>query len=452
MSPLEIMRERRAAKKAELDELLALPTTEKRDLNSDEDAKFESLVEEIRKQDDRIAELEQQEKRESAAAEARAASGDTGRQVARVQEPPVYTADGLTGNSFFRDLAAARLGGDDMAADRLRRNTAMVAEQRALGNTGAVGGSGGEFAPPVWLVDEYIALVRAGRVTADLFNQQTIPAGVSSVNLPKVLTGTTVAPQTTQNTAGSQTDMTTGYVQTGFATLIGKQVVSQQLIDQSAIPFDKVILGDLASAYAQQVGTQVLNGTGAGSGTGAVVNGLASATFGSTTTWTQAAPTVAGFYGQASKALAAFQTARFVPPTAWLMHPRRWYWLVSQVDSSNRPLVVPQGNAFNAIATLESTPAQGLAGIFLGLPVYIDPNISITGGAGSNQDNVYLLRQDDLWFFESEPQPEVFREPYSDSAGVLFRMMGYVGTILNRYTASLGVITGTGLVTPVWAS
>ena len=56
MNPLEIMRERRAAKKAELDALLAAPTDEKRDLTEDEDTQFGKLVTEIRGQDERIAE------------------------------------------------------------------------------------------------------------------------------------------------------------------------------------------------------------------------------------------------------------------------------------------------------------------------------------------------------------------------------------------------------------
>jgi HK97 family phage major capsid protein len=467
-TPLEVMEARLAELRKESEALydqrgalIDKAASEKRGFTDAEQATYdeastkrEAIEKEIGPVAERVTELREQDKREKAAAAARVETGEAGEQRgnATVTDPPVYVRNGGNGQSYFRDLAKAKFSDDPEAASRLRRNSAMAQESRALGNTNAAGGSGGEFAPPAWLVDDYVALVRAGRVTANLFNAHPIPAGTSSINLPKVLTGTTVALQSSQNSALSQTDLTTGSVQTGFATLGGKQLVSQQLLDQSALNFDQVILGDLASAYAQQVGSQVLNGTGTGSGTNAVVNGLANATAGTTTTWTQASPTVAGFYGQSAKTLAAFETARYAPPTAWLMHPRRWYWLVAQVDSNNRPLVVPQGNAFNPVATQESMPAAGLAGMYLGLPVYIDPNIATNGGAGTNQDNVYLLKQDDLWFFESTPQPEVFRETYADSAGVLFRMMGYVGTILNRYTASIAVISGTGLVTPAFAS
>jgi hypothetical protein len=91
-------------------------------------------------------------------------------------------------------------------------------------------------------------------------------------------------------------------------------------------------------------------------------------------------------------------------------------------------------------------------GTFHGLPVYIDPLVPINLGGGTNQDNIYLLKTDDLVLLESPPKVEVFREPYADSLGVLIRMYAYVATILNRHPESIGVITGTGLVTPTFAS
>jgi hypothetical protein len=48
-------------------------------------------------------------------------------------------------------------------------------EARAIGNTNATGGSGGELAPPTWLVNEWINLLRPGRVTADLFKKGADP-------------------------------------------------------------------------------------------------------------------------------------------------------------------------------------------------------------------------------------------------------------------------------------
>jgi HK97 family phage major capsid protein len=445
------LRDKRDAKQKEIDGLTAALVSENRSFTDDEDAAFKAAVEEIRKFDERITELVELDKRQSEAAEARKAVGDVGEQRAVVNEPEIYVKNGP--HSYFRDLYALQRGGVGReVTDRLQRHQTHQVEKRALGNTNAAGGSGGEWAPPDWVIDEWIGLIRPGRILANLFNHEDVPVGISSINYPKLLTGTTVALQSTQNTALSSTDPTTGYVQTGFSTLGGKNVMSQQLMDQ-ARNFDNVITADLAAAYAQQVGTQVYLGTGNGSGTNSVINGLGSATIGSTQTWNQASPTVAGFYGQCASLLQKFFSARLAPPSHWIMSPRRWYWLVAQTDPNGRPLVVPDAQAFNPIASQNVPPTPfGQVGTFQGVPVVIDPLVPTNVGTGTNQDVVYLVKADDLVLFESAPQVEMFREPYADSMGILFRLYAYVGTILNRHPESIGVLTGTGLTPPQFQS
>ena len=275
---------------------------------------------------------------------------------------------------------------------------------------------------------------------------------MSSINIPRLVTGTSVAVQSTQNSALSSTDLTTAFVSTGFTTLGGTQTVSQQIIDQSAVPFDRVVLSDLASAYATQIGFQAINGTGTGVNNNSVVNGLANAVVpaGNQVTFTQATPTAAQFWGICASAYSTFVTTRFAPPTCWLMHPRRWFWLMSKSDANGRPLVVPSAYAQNPMGVNPSPTPAGYSGDFMGLPVYTDPQIGITGGVGTNQDTLWLLKADDLWLFESPPQVEAFREPLAGSVSVLFRMYAYVGTVLNRRSTSIVTINGTGLVTPVF--
>lgn len=432
---------------------------EKRSLTAAEQAQIDAVIDEVTQIDERIAELREADARSAASAAARVRFGvtDTGSSgVVHVRsEPTVYNPGNRLERSYFRDLARAQLFGDRDAADNLHRHGQQMLERpeyRALGNTNATGGSGGEFAPPAYLLEEWIPLARPGRVTADLFNRMDVPPGKSSVNLPKIQTGTTVALQTTQNSSLSQTDLTTAYVTTGFGTVGGKQVVSQQLIDQSGIDFDSVIAGDLMGAWGQNIGTNVISGAGTGNSTNSVVNGLINASIPAANqiTFTSGSPTAALFYSKAAGALSAFATNRFADPTHWLMHPRRWFWLLAQTDSAGRPLVVPiAAQAYNPMGNQE-TPGKvaGVVGSFLGLPVVVDPLLPTNVGAGTNQDNVYLIKADDLWFFESPPQMEVFRETYSDSLGVLYRLHSYIGTILNRQAYSLAVISGSGLVAP----
>jgi HK97 family phage major capsid protein len=433
--------------------VLDVALTEARGLTDAEQASHDGLTAEITElrtreplMEQRVAELAESERREALAAKARVESGSTGEQRsggAQVTDPEVY-AKGNHQRSFWLDAFRSNVGGDPQAGERLRRHAAQMGdvETRALGNTNTTGGSGGELAPPLWLVQDYIKLARAGRVTADLYMKSDVPTGVSSVNLPRILTGTTVAPQTTQNTALSQTDLTTGFVSTGFVTIGGKQLVSQQLLDQSAIDFDTVITSDLAAAYAQQIGSQVLNGAGTGANNNAVVNGLNNATVANTQALA-ASFTATNFYSKANGLLAGFATTRFLPPEVWVMHPRRWYWLMAQVDANGRPLVVPRDVAFNPIGSNEDpSGVQGAVGHFLGLPVVIDPNMGTTFGTGTNEDRVFLLRASDLWLFESPTVAEVFRETYADQNSVLFRLYSYAGTILNRYPASVATLTG----------
>jgi HK97 family phage major capsid protein len=254
--------------------------------------------------------------------------------------------------------------------------------------------------------------------------------------------------QNPQNTALSQTDLTTNSVSSSITTVGGKQVVSMQLLQQSGLNFDEVILGDLAADYAKQLDTQWLSGTGA-NGQLRGVTGAA----GATVTYTDASPAVAGagkFYAQVAKAIQTVETTRYAPPDTILMHPRRWAWLTASFDGNNRPLIVPSSNGYNAIGTPGAVKEQGLVGEVLGLPVYTDPNIATNLGAGTNQDTVYVLKASDLWLWETAVQAEAFTATYADSMGVLFRLFAYSASIPDRYAASICLISGTGLVTPAF--
>lgn len=439
------MRSRRTAVKDALDAILVIPTAEQRDLRASESRDFDRAAETIRSIDERIDELEATQTRSNFAAETTRMSGMSGLQSGYVTDPAVYRRDNPAGPSFFRDLASARLQGDPDAGERLVRNNREV---RALGNTGAAGGSGGEFAPPAWFLEQFVKLARPGRVVADRATKMPLPSGVSSVNIPRVATGTTTAVQTTQNTAVSQTDLTTTALTSGIVTIAGKQVVSRQLLDQSGLDLDMVILGDLAADAAKQVDLQVISGSGVSQVTGILnVAGITQVAY------TQATPAVAGtggFYATLNKAISAIATARFAPPDCILMHPRRWSWVAAAFDGQNRPLVSPSGNAFNQVAEAGNVDAQGPVGQMAGLPVYLDANIPTNLGAGTNQDPVIVARMSDLFLWESPVNMQVFEQPYADSMGVLYRAHEYLSFQGGRYPASIAIVNGTGTVLPVY--
>jgi HK97 family phage major capsid protein len=312
------------------------------------------------------------------------------------------------------------------------------------------GGNNSEFVPPLWLEDQFIKFVRPGRITANLCTLGTVPPGTDSINIPKINTGTAEAVQATQNTGVQQTDLTTTSVASPVQTIAGGQTVSLQLIEQSPLNIDEIILQDLSADYAKQLDVQVLSGTGSsGQVTGMLVQAGTTAV-----TWTQATPALGGaggLYAKIANAIQSIHTSRFLPPTAIIMHPRRWAWAESQSDGNNRPLIVPHaGGPWNAVGNLENQVSQGYVGTVLGLPVFVDALIPVNGGAGTNQDTVVVAKMDDIWLWEGQVKAEAFQQTYANQMSVFVRLYNYVAFQPGRYAQSIALITGSGAITPTF--
>jgi HK97 family phage major capsid protein len=364
-------------------------------------------------------------------------------------EPEVYRRGGEV--SYFRDLmrAQTRTGtGVSEAGERLQRNarqfadtvrSAPASETRALSTTD---GAGGDFVPPLWLINQFIELARPGRVTADLVNGQVLPGGTDTISLPRLATGTAVAQQATQNTAIQNTDATTNSVSAAVVTLAGGQSMAQQLLDQSPINMDEILLEDLASDYAVKADTLVLtnnatNVVGLFNAAGTNVNVTATTLTGAGSVWSKLA-----------EAIATIHTSRYMPPTAIVMHPRRWASYLASVDTQNRPLIVP--DAMNPIATSDGVISAGRVGTMQGLPVYTDPNIQTNLGAGTNQDPIYVIRQRDIIFYESAPRAEASIQPGFNTLTVNLRFYRYAALHASRFPKSIAVLNGVGLVAPTF--
>lgn len=446
---LAALLEQRAGLKSTLDAVLVAPTAEERGLTDDEKKSFEDAELALRAHDDQIeavrsqmAKLEDAEKRSAAADKLRDDLGQaTGerRSPARVgDEPATYRKNGP--QSYFLDLTRSQLLGSRDATERLLRNDREV---RALSTTD---GAGGEFVPPLWMMNEAITLARAGRVVADQVGHMALPGGTDSISLPRLATGTAVAEQSTQNSAVQNTDATTNSVTANVATIAGQQVVSLQLLEQSPITsIDQILLEDLAADYATKVDVFVI----ANNATNKV--GLLSVSGLNAVTYTDASPTVAELYPKVSDGIQRVHTGRFLPPQKIFMHPRRWAWFTAQVDTAGRPLVVPLANApQNVLATFEGVNSEGLVGFLQGLPVYVDPSIPTNLGAGANEDRIIIARTDDIKLMEGTPRAEAFREPLAAQLSVLLRFYNYVALHASRHPESISVIAGTGLIAPTF--
>jgi HK97 family phage major capsid protein len=304
-------------------------------------------------------------------------------------------------------------------------------------------GSGGEFVPPIYLTEQYVPLARAARVFADAQSKMQLPPGTMSINIPKVYGGTTVAVQGTQNTNVSDTDLETEYVTFPVVTVAGAQVLSLQLLERSPIAFDDVVMKDLALAQAAYLDQQCISGTGSGG----QMTGVYNTTGINTVTWTQASPTIKGLYGQMAYAKSLIANARFLPATHIFFTPTRWEWIEQQVDSNNRPLVLPaQNGPWNVMqVSPDMATAEGLTGgRMLSCAVTQDFNIPQT--VSSNQDIVIIQKADDNYLYESPLITRALPQTYGAQLSVLLQLYGYAAFTAARYPVSNTVITGTGLV------
>lgn len=448
--------EERAALVSEVDAIIDGAADEKRSLKPEEDGKLDERAASIAEKDEaitkmrsRIIETEEREARSAREAEVRAEHGQTGPQsearAVVTSEPETYRKGGQT--SYFRDLVAVGLQrGDTRAAlDRLARNNKEVAvESRALSTTD---GAGGDFVPPMWMVNDYVQLARTARPTADRVRNETLPTGTDQINVPKILTGTAVAEQATQNSAVQNTDATTGSVAANVATLAGQQVVAVQLIEQSPINMDTILLQDLAFDYAAKVDLFVLNNNATNK------KGLLQETGTNAITYTSGSPTPALLYSKLADAIQQVTTNRFLPPDTIVMHPRRWASLIAAVDTAGRPLFIgaPGQNGMNSLGVQNGVAgANGVVGNIAGIDVIVDPQVPTNLGAGTNQDPIIVFRASDSILWEGAPHAEAFRETKADQLSVLLRFYRYAAFTTARYAKSVSVVNGTGLIAPTF--
>jgi HK97 family phage major capsid protein len=488
----------------QMDEILKVPTAEKRGLNTDEQTKFDAAQSEIEALDAQLTKFREQRDRETRAAQARAGdpAPENGRAatVKVLDEPTIYGK--YSGNSFFLDTARAEIQNNDEARSRLNRHKQELdvllperrkaAERRAekrvretfgeeaYGRAGVnpferrfisrTDGQGGYFVPPLWLVDEYIPYLRAGRVFADMWTSLPLPAGTDSINVPRVVLGTASGPQTADGATLPGRDIQDSFVNALVRTVAGQQDAAIQLLDQSPVAFDQIIFKDIMADLAMNLSGQLIVGSGTngqltglypqgtingGSTPGFIVNNTANA-------WTAQAGT-ANFYASTAQLVSQISRKRFRPPTGLVTNPAVWYAMASATDTQGRPLVMPsqQGLGYNQAAGDDDGPVtEGPVGHILGVPWKVDPNIPLTFGGtvapsiqtisqgnvaptdGSGGNPVYTpiiaAVWDDLYLFEGELRTRTLSEVLSGTLQVRFQAYGYCASMPNRYQNSSG--------------
>lgn len=520
------LEERKAKLTSRATELLNLAAGRETLSNTaDELAEYDKAIADIGEIEGQLKRNREQRDREARAAELR--QGHSGTEAGRASgvqvtsEPTTYGQG--EGNSYFLDQARVQMAQAglfqskylDQALERQKRHAQEIdkimperrakvaqraakayeeafastpADQRRMSQMQRAGispferekryisrtdGQGGYFVPPLWLIDEYIPYLRAGRVFADMWRGFPLPAGTDSINIPRVTTGTATGPQTSDGGPVPGRDMADNFVNAIIRTVAGQQDAAIQLLDQSPIAFDEIVFGDLMADYAMQLSAQLMIGSGTnGQLTGLFSAGTLGSSSGGTTSgyvvndtadaWTAAAGT-ANFYQSAGKLMSNIARNRLRPVTGVISNTAVWYAYSTSVDGNQRPLVAvqQQGQFFNAAGQQDGGLAvEGPVGHILSAPWSIDPNIPLTFGGttapyigavsngntaaypglGGSPDFTPLIAAvwNDLYLWEGELRSRVLSEVLSSSLQVRFQVYGYAADMPNRYQDSSG--------------
>src|SRR5262245_11918432 len=387
--------EQRNSYATQLAELRAAETTDQAQVDQVRSAK-DAIDAELDQLQARVAELEAELAKDDAADRlAREVTPTTTAKpaydkVARVgAEERTYRADqDKRGKAFLSDVLASHLG-DYEARERLARHTSEERAERdgkymdrATG-TGAFTG----LVVPQYLTDLYAPAVANNRPFADeCTTPHDLPEQGMTVNISRITTPSSVTLQASENANVSETDMDDTLLTIPVQTAAGQQTISRQAIDRGT-GIDDVTLQDLFKRYGTTLDATLI--TQATTGLSAVAQAVA---------YTDASPTAAELYPKILNANANVEAALLsqAMPTHAVMHSRRWNWLQSQVSAmwpfiSQPSIPVQAGGVNNGVGY-----GKGVRGILPnGMLVVVDNNIATNLGAGTNEDEIYVVPQDE---------------------------------------------------------
>jgi hypothetical protein len=315
--------------------------------------------------------------------------------------------------SYIADLVRYKNNGDQECESRLLRHQQemdVVLETRKQNlhpfaemeqrNVDWSATSMGDFSPPLWLIEQFATAPRPGRVLAAAMPSFDLPVGWSSVNIPRLTTGTLTGAQAALNDPAAEQSLADAAITAQVTTIAGNETVPVQMLDQSPVGahFDWVVFTDMESSYNEQLELQLIAGTGIGQQQLGILNNLVTTPYNAALAPPTA--TATSMYQYFGEAVAAVGHNRRMPPELWLMNTSRAAWIASSEDTANRPLV---------LANQQGPGNWDL----LTYPVALDDAIQPVYGTTANQDVVIICRPSDWVLLESDIHTNVMFEPES---------------------------------------
>lgn len=448
---LRALLDERAAKQAVVDTITAGAEARGEDLTADEAVEFRAAFDAVKAIDAersdleaRVAELEEAEARKAQAAAAAQRFGIDERTAAPVhvaRDEPVYRPDGE--RSFFSDLFHSQILNDRAAADRIERNQRLQLETRDT-TTSTYNGA----IPPMFLVDMFAPLARAGRPFLNSLTSMQLPEDGMSFTIPRGTTGATAA-NTAENSGWSEQDQAVTDLTFRAELITSQQDISRATFMRGGAVVDQIVFPDMVGAYQTALNANCLNGDG----TSPNHRGIRNVSGISAVAYTDASPTVGEILPKIQDAIQRINTLRFAPATAIYMHPRRWAWFKAAVDTTGRPVLPDLGNVpQNAIGVGNAAAYGQVVGTLGDLPVITDASIPTNLGAGTNEDIIIIARTFDIHLWEDNggaPFTFTFEQTQGPQT-VRLAVGGFSAFTAGRYPTAIATVGGTGLVAPAF--
>ena len=267
----------------------------------------------------------------------------------------------LTSGQYLEHTIKAATGSDES------RRIVRAADDDSTTNTGLT------LAPHM---NEFITNQVTSRAAIEAGSRGALPASGLSFTIPRV-TGNAAAGDVNEGATTTETGITSDYLTVNVNKFAGMQTVSWELLDRSAPLFYDEMIKNLTNAYANSTDAAVIAAL------------LAGGTAASTT-----AATATGFQSfVATETAAAYKgTGQFARNL--IASTDVWAAIMGYQDTTNRALytaAAPMNASGNAAPT-------ALTGSVLGLNLYVDPNIGVSGVI---DNSCYIVSPESYTTYES---------------------------------------------------
>ena len=325
--------------------------------------------------------------------------------------------------------------------ERRARLASMSDEYRAIA-VSAVAGA----VPPQYLVDDFAALARAGRPFLNSLTSRPLPPDGVTFLIPRGTTGIT-ATMTAEGAAFNDSNVAITDLSLTVNLITAAQEVSRTLFMRGSAVIDSVIFPDLLEALSLAGNLSALNGNGTTPQHRGVlqVGGIAAVAY------TDVTPTMPEMWPKLADAVQRINSLRFMPAQAFYMHPRRWAFITSAVDTTGRPLFEFSMSAPNVVYGLGQAAAYGqIVGQLMGVPVITDASIPTNLGGGT-EDVIIAARTNDFVFWEDDVMQFTFEQQPATAPGQVRLAAGQFQLFsAARYPTGIATVGGTGLIAPTF--